>query len=162
MSTPAPSWQLADCPCNTSPYRGCNPGSVHTLWHTSFMRSTAKSLSSLCHNVGIPPVGQVRACSTVRFLPHMHVFGRMDRCHPYRRATASRKAPLCKKNKLVNGQNTYSQLEAPLSIASCMLSEAWYRMVSVFSCTSFLFMLLRPFLASICPLTSSTVQRQHG
>ena len=64
-------------------------------------------LKLLCLNVGIPPVGQVKACSTVRFFPHTHTLGIVARCHPYCRATASWKGPLCRK-ELIHWQNTYA------------------------------------------------------
>ena len=60
-------------------YPDVNSGSVLAVGRLSmqYLRFAVRSLSSLCHSVGIPPVGQARACSTVRFLPQTHVFGRL-------------------------------------------------------------------------------------
>ena len=66
---------LMVCAVSTSPDSGCNSGSVHTFGHTSDMRSAVRSLRSLCLNVGIPSVGQVKTCSTMRFFPHTHALG---------------------------------------------------------------------------------------
>ena len=42
-----------------SPDRGCNGGSVATLWHTSVKREAVMSRISLCLTVGKPPVWQI-------------------------------------------------------------------------------------------------------
>ena len=72
MSTLAPFWHMADRPCKISPGSGCSSGFVHTFWHTSDMRSAVRSLTSLCLTVVIQPMGQVKACSTVRVFLYTH------------------------------------------------------------------------------------------
>ena len=47
---------------SSSPVKACNGGSIHTLGHTSVNRIAVKSLRSLWHTDGKPPVGQVIAC----------------------------------------------------------------------------------------------------
>ena len=44
-----------------SPLRGCNRGSVATLWHTSDSSEAVISRNSLCLIVGKPPIGQIIA-----------------------------------------------------------------------------------------------------
>ena len=47
---------------------------------------------------GNPPRGQFRACSTVNCLPQMQWEGRCAGCQPYRKHSASLKAPLWRAN----------------------------------------------------------------
>ena len=93
MSTLAPSQSSLQ----SLPDRVCSSGSMQTLLHTSAMRSAVRSLMSLSLSVGKPPLGQVRACSTFRFLPQTYTLRIFCSCHPCLRAMASRNALLCRK-----------------------------------------------------------------
>ena len=64
---------------------------------------------------GNPPRGQFRACSTVNFLPQMQWEGRCAGCQPYRKHSASLKAPLWRANPCSSMGKVESQLEAPFS-----------------------------------------------
>lgn len=55
-----------------------------------------KSLTSLCLNVGKPPVGLLNTCSMVKDAPHVHLLGRLVGCQLYCRHSASWKSPLRK------------------------------------------------------------------
>ena len=64
---------------------------------------------------GNPPRGQFRACSTVNCLPQMQWEGRCTGCQPYRKHSASLKAPLWRENPCSSMGKVESQLEAPFS-----------------------------------------------
>ena len=64
---------------------------------------------------GNPPRGQFRACSTVNCLPQMQWEGRCAGCQPYRKHSASLKAPLWRANPCSSMGKVESQLEAPFS-----------------------------------------------
>ena len=77
----APSSEF-EVSCNSnSPVKACSGGSMHTLRHTSVNRLAVKSLRSLWHTDGNPPVGQVRAWSVVKELPQTQWLGRFGGCH---------------------------------------------------------------------------------
>ena len=71
MSRWASSSEVAVAKVRASPVRGCNDGSIHTSEQTSVITLAVKSLNSLCLTVGRPPVGQLRAWSTEKTLPHI-------------------------------------------------------------------------------------------
>ena len=48
---------------------------------------------SLCLIEGKPPLGQLRACSTVNLTPQTQWAGKCGGCHPYLKHSASRNAP---------------------------------------------------------------------
>ena len=56
-----PSCELEVSCDSSSPVKVCNGGSMHTLEHTSVNRLAVKSLRSLWHTDGKPPVEQVSA-----------------------------------------------------------------------------------------------------
>ena len=64
---------------------------------------------------GNPPRGKFRACSTVNCLPQMQWEGRCAGCQPYRKHSASLKAPLWRANPCSSMGKVESQLEAPFS-----------------------------------------------
>ena len=64
---------------------------------------------------GNPPRGQFRACSTVNCLPQMQWEGKCVGRQPYRRHSASLKAPLWRVNPCSSMGKVESQLEAPFS-----------------------------------------------
>ena len=100
-SSLAPSSVMAEAPESASPVMGCSVGSMDTLLQTSEMRLAVRSLISLCRMVGNPPLGQDRACSTEKLVPHVPVVGVCWGSQPYLRAMASLKAPFVeRKTKL--------------------------------------------------------------
>ena len=65
----------------------CSPvsrsnGSTETLWDTSVIRLAVMSLISLCRIMGKPPVGQLRACSTLSGFPHRQCEGSCSTPNP--------------------------------------------------------------------------------
>ena len=98
---------------------------MHTSWQTSVMTLAVKSLSSLCLKVGRPPVGQHRAWSTVKDLPHTHLVGRCDGCRLYRRHKASLNAPLCKLKPCSLMCRAVSHVDAPFSLAKIVARCRW-------------------------------------
>ena len=81
-------------PRSTSPVSGCSDGSILTFWVTSPSSEVVTSLISLCHLITLPPLQQLRACSTPFALPQAQRLGIPVGHHPYLKARASRKAPL--------------------------------------------------------------------
>ncbi len=63
-----------------------------------------------------PPRGQFRACSTVHCPPQMQWEGRCDGRQPYRRHSASLKAPLWRANPCSSMGKVESQLQAPFRL----------------------------------------------
>ena len=94
MSSRAPSWRLAEAPVKVLFDTGCNPGSIHTSWHTSVSKVAVRLRISLCLIEGNPPLAQDRACSTENLLPQVQIDGISDGVQLYLRAKASWKAPL--------------------------------------------------------------------
>ena len=84
-----------------------------TAWHTSLIRLTVISWMSLWRIDGNRPLGQLRACSTLNWMPHTQWDGRHGGCQPYLRHRVSLKAPLCAACSAMGKAD--SQLEAPFS-----------------------------------------------
>ena len=103
-----------------SPVSGCRLGFIMTSWHTSesVSREAVTSRISLWRMVGKPPLGQERACSTVKVFPQAQSMGIRDGVHPFLSANASVKVLLCrqKPNSLMG--KDVNQFEVPLSLAS--------------------------------------------
>ena len=57
-------------PGRICPFNSWSAGSIETFEHTSDSREAVRSRTSLCRNVGKPPLWQERACSMVKDLPH--------------------------------------------------------------------------------------------
>ena len=70
-SAGASSSEFAVLYCSDSLVSGCSVGSTATLGETSVRKSAVISLMSLCLREGNPPQGQLKACSTVNFFPHV-------------------------------------------------------------------------------------------
>ena len=82
---------------SASPVSGCRLGSIMTSWHTSVSRPAVMSHDTLLWRmVGKPPLGQERACSTVKVVLQAQSMGIHDGVHPYLSASASVKVPLCR------------------------------------------------------------------
>ena len=96
MSSLASSCLLTVRIAKVSPERGCNPGSIPTLGHTSVRSFAERSLISLCLRKLNPPRLQVRACSTVKLLPLTHFSGSQSGFQPNLRQIASLNAVLCR------------------------------------------------------------------
>ena len=111
MSSLAPSVVIADRPDSTSLDTSCRSGSTWTSWHTSVSRFAVMSLISLCRMEGNPPRGQESTCSTVKLAPHSQLEGVRGGAHPYLKARASTKAPLCKTKPCSSKGREVSQLE---------------------------------------------------
>ena len=72
-----------------SPVSSCGLGANKTSWHTSVSRlAVSYVLCFIVADSGKPPLGQKRACSTVKG----------DGIHPYLSASASVEVPLCRQN----------------------------------------------------------------
>ena len=115
MSRRAPPSLFADLCVSSSYVTRSRLGSVPTPWHTSLMKSAVMSLISLWRIEGKPPREQLRACSMVNCLSQTHREGNCCGRHPYRRHSASRKAPLCRANPCSSIGRVESQVEAPFS-----------------------------------------------
>ena len=76
-------------PRSTSPVSGCSDGSILTFWVTSPSSEVVTSLISLCHLITLPPLQQLRACSTPFALPQAQRLGIPVGHHPYLKARAS-------------------------------------------------------------------------
>ena len=72
MSTLAPSVVIVLPSASHSTDNVWRVGSTETPWHTSVMRLAVMSLSSLCLTMRKPPIGQLKACSTLNGFPHIH------------------------------------------------------------------------------------------
>ena len=82
---------------------------------------------------GNPPRGQFRACSTVNCLPQMQWDGMCVGRQPYRRHSASLKAPLWRANPCSSIGKVESQLEAPFSAETV---KAFWRLLGSLSLSS--------------------------
>ena len=91
---------------------GWRAGSTATSEQTSVRREARRSLTSLWHTVGNPPVGQFRALSVLKGLPKIHLEGSLSRAHPYLSASASLNAPLWMAKTWCCSGRAVSQLEA--------------------------------------------------
>ena len=91
---------------------GWRAGSTATSEQTSVRREGRRSLASLWHTVGNPPVGQCRALSVLKGLPQIHLEGSLSRAHPYLSASASLNAPLWMAKSWCCSGRAVSQLEA--------------------------------------------------
>ena len=91
---------------------------MHTSLHTSVRRVAVRSRISLCLIDGKPPLAHERACSTEKEAPQAHFDGSLSGIQPYRSASASWKAPLCKAKPCSESGKTVSQVEDPFSLAS--------------------------------------------
>ena len=120
MSSLAPSVVIADRPDSTSLNTSCRSGSTWTSRHTSVSRFAVMSLISLCRMEGNPPRGQESTCSTVKLAPHSQLDGVREGAHPYLKARASTKAPLCRTKPCSSKGREVSQLEEPLLRARSM------------------------------------------
>ena len=80
----------------TSPLRGCSLGSTSTSVQTSLKSEAVRSRISLCRAMVNPPLLHVRAWQLSNGSPHAQCEGRLVGSQPYRRAMASRNAPLCR------------------------------------------------------------------
>ena len=76
-----------------------------------------------CLIEGKPPFGQERECSTVKWDPQTQLVGTLEGSHPYLRARASLKAPLCNEKPNSSRGRAVSQVEAPFS---CARSTAYF------------------------------------
>ena len=75
-----------------------------------------RSLTSLCRNMGKPPLAQERACSMEELELQEQWVGVFCGCQQLRSAMASQNnAPLCRKRLNSSSGSDVSQLEAPLS-----------------------------------------------
>ena len=136
----APSCLLEVRYVSDSPERGCRSSSVDTLGQVSLISCAVRSLISLCLKAGSPPRGQLRARSTVKFLPQTHSAARRGGRQPYRKQRASLNAPLWREKPCSLIDRVVSQLEAPLSLAistarcrSC--DKRGYRLSSNLNCS---------------------------
>ena len=66
------------------------------LLQTSLIHPATVSLTSLCLAIGRPPFGHERACLTDMLTLQAQWVDRLAGVHPYLRASASLKVPLCK------------------------------------------------------------------
>ena len=97
---------------------------MRTSLHTSVRRVAVKSPISLCLNDGKPPLAQDRVCSTEKEAPQTHFEGSLSGVQPYRSASASWNAPLCKAKPCSESGRTLSQVEDPFSLAIVSLTSA--------------------------------------
>ena len=124
-SSLAPSCELVVAPGSWSDIVDCRLGSMHTSLHTSVRRLALRSRISLCLMQGKPPLAHESVCSTVKQLPHLHLSGRFEGDHSYRRAMASWKAALCSEKPCSLRGRTVSQVEAPFSLAKPTAFCSW-------------------------------------
>ena len=116
MSRRAPSLTFKEAYWNCSPVIGCSLGSTCTSWHTSVNKVVVKSRMSLCLMEGNPPLGHAKECSIENLAPQGQYRGNHAGSQPYRRATVSWKAVLCKAKPCFCHRRTVanvSQLDAP-------------------------------------------------
>ena len=118
------------------------PSSLPSL-DRSERSSAVMSLSSLCLIIGKPPKLQIMAWSTSKGAPHAQDDGKLLSCQPYRRATASLKAPLWSAKPWLDIGSTFSHIEAPFSLehstSLCFFCDSWLKLRSAsFSCLVFL------------------------
>ena len=125
MSAQASSSEFAVLYCSDSPVSGCSAGSTATLGETSVRKSAVMSVMSLCLREGNPPQGQLTACSTVNFFPHVQQDGRCGSCHPYLSLMASLKAPLCRVKPCSDSGRTTSQCDALFFYRSPLPVVGW-------------------------------------
>ena len=81
---------------SVSPVKDCNNGSIFTSVHTSVNNSAVKFLISLCLAIINPPLGQDRACCTLKAAPHTQFIG--SNGIPYLMYNPSQKACLSSTN----------------------------------------------------------------
>ena len=116
----------------TSPLRGCSLGSTSTSVQTSLKSEAVRSRISLCRAMVNPPLLHVRAWQLSNGSPHAQCEGRLVGSQPYRRAMASRNAPLCRANPCSWRGRAESQDEAPSSMARSTAEsrggDSWFRM----------------------------------
>ena len=76
--------------------------------------------------MGNPPLLQDRACSTVKEALHSQYMGVREGDHPYRRARATKKAPLCRQIPNSSIGKDVNQFDAPFSLAKSIdCPSAW-------------------------------------
>ena len=116
----------------TSPLRGCSLGSTSTSVQTSLKSEAVRSRISLCRAMVNPPLLHVRPWQLSNGSPHAQCEGRLVGSQPYRRAMASRNAPLCRANPSSWRGRAESQDEAPSSMARSTAEsrggDSWFRM----------------------------------
>ena len=82
-----------------SPVSSCGLGANKTSWYTSVSRpAVSYVLCFIVADSGKPPLGQERACSTVKWVAQAQTRGIRDGIHPYLSASASVEVPLCRQN----------------------------------------------------------------
>ena len=130
-----------------SPFKGCSWGSTATSLDTFRKTPASVSRRSLCLSVWKPPILQIRTWSTSNALPHRQDWGARRRGHPYRSATASRKALLWRTEPCLSRGITESHEEAPrswLALTHCRCRYGSVRMMlSAAAISSTRFPLLR-------------------
>ncbi len=117
MSSLAAGSRFADRCAKVSPLNGCSRGSTSTSWQISLRRLAVRSRSSLWRTITKPPFWHDKACEVSKLSPQAQWLGMFSGSHPYRRAMASRNAPLWRAKPCSSTGRVESQVEAPDSCA---------------------------------------------
>ena len=125
MYNRVPSMVIVDFQENSSIIASCKSGSTLTSLQTSLRSVAVMSLISLCRREGKPPREQKSTCSTVKLAPHTQLFGILEGVHPYLKARASTKAPLCREKPCSSSGIAVSQLEELSHVRDPWLSGEW-------------------------------------
>jgi hypothetical protein len=121
MSTRASHCTFAVWYWKVSQFKGCRTGSTLVFGQTS-----ERSLAVLCLSVGRPPLLQVIAWSTENTVPQQHLLCTPEILQPYRKHSASRNAPLCRKKPCSSWGIVVTLADAPFSDAHSMSQHAFW------------------------------------
>ena len=109
---------------NCSRVSFCNVGSMRTSWHTSFSRLAVMFLSLLRWSVIKPSFLHVRACSMLKFFPHVHVDVR-DNGYPYLILARSQNSCLLSMYPSPSIGKVDGHIEAPCSVLISFSRHCW-------------------------------------